>query len=146
MSLRQQISQQVTQRLERMRNPQPMLVTREPFDVTKIAITEFPALLISFIDEERETITMGLPGLGRRAGTIRLEVRGFVRGTDLDDQRTALITAIETVLEQDRYLGLRSQGVTNSQVTLIEVIPRIPPLAEFRVEFRVNYNYERGTP
>lgn len=145
MSLRQQIIDAIDIALTEIRDPRPVLVTREPFEPEKLAITQFPALLINFIDEERETTTMGLPGTGRRAGDIRFEIRVFVRGTELDKRRNDMLNAIEDALDADRYLGLKTQGVTDGQVELIENIPRLAPLAELRIVYRVKYNYVRGT-
>jgi hypothetical protein len=88
---------------------------------------------------------MGLAGTGRRAGDIRFEIRVFVRGTELDKRRNDMLNAIEDALDLDRYLGLKASGVTDSQVELIENIPRLAPLAELRIVYRVKYNYVRGT-
>jgi hypothetical protein len=145
MSLRQQIIDAIDIALQEIRDPKPVLVTREPFEPEKLAITQFPALLINFIDEERETTTMGLTAVGRRAGNIRFEIRCFVRGTELDKRRNDILNAIEDALDADRYLGLKASGVTDSQVELIENVARLAPLAELRIEYRVRYNYVRGT-
>ena len=145
MSLRESISQEIVKTLQNMTDPQPILVNREPFEPEKLAITQFPALLIQYLEEERETITMSIPGVGRRMGTMNYNIRGFVRGTELDLQRNNLIEAIEEALDADRYLGLRTQGVIDSQIIHIEVIQRLAPLAEISVTFQVRYNYERGS-
>jgi hypothetical protein len=144
MSVRQQIIDAVETTLREIRDPKPVLVTREPFEPEKLAITQFPALLIQFIDEERETMTMGLPALGRRAGNIRFEIRSFVRGTELDRRRNDILEAVEDALDLDRYLGLKQSGVIDSQLELIEAVPRLAPLAEQRMVYRVRYNYLRG--
>jgi len=146
MSLRESISKYIVTVLSEVEEPRPNLVTREPFEVDKLAITQFPAILINFATESRETISMGDVAIGRRAGTIEYEIRGFVRGTELDLKRNQLIHAIEEQLDRDRYLGLKAQGVTDSQLTSVEVISRLQPLAEFRIVFTVRYNYLRGTP
>lgn len=143
LSLREQIADAIVISIQELDNPRVSLVTREPFEPDKIAITQFPAVLVQMDVEERETITMGLPNMGRRMGTITYVVRGYVRGVDLDSKRNELITAIENQLDQDRYLGLYESGVTDSQVRRIEVVNRLPPLAEFRIEFEVKYNYVR---
>lgn len=143
-NLREQIAQEVVRVLKNMRDPQPILVQREPFEPEKLAITQFPALLLQFNAEERETITMGQSSAGRRAGTIEYNIRGFLRGVELDSQRNSLIERIEEALDEDRYLGLREQGVIDSQVRTIEVIQRLAPLAEISVIFQVRYNYLRG--
>jgi hypothetical protein len=119
-----------------------VLVTREPFNVLELAITQFPALLIIPTTEERETITMGPVSTGRRVGTIDYTIRGYVRGNELDRRRNDLIEAIEEALEGDRYRDLN--GVMDSQIRTIEIIERMPPLAEFTITFQVRYNYLRG--
>jgi hypothetical protein len=143
MSLREEIAKNIVTVLKEIEEPRPILVTREPFVVQELAITQFPAILVTMTEEERETITMGLPGTGRRLGQITYELRCFVRGTELDTKRNSLLEAIEEALDSDRYRDLRTSGVIDSQVTLIEVIERQPPLAEFLVTFVVKYNYLR---
>ena len=145
MSLREQISKNVVSLLSEVEDPRLNLVTREPFEAEKLAITQFPAVLLTFAIEERETITMGQTAMGRRMGTLTYDLRGFVRGTELDRLRNDLIEAVEEQLDQDRYLGLKDSGVIDSQVTEIEVIPRLAPLAEVRIRLVVRYNYERGS-
>jgi hypothetical protein len=145
MSLREDIVKQIVDRLYAIEQPKPILVNREPFEPEKLAITQFPAILVQMLKEDRETISMGPPGIGRRQGEITYILRGFVRGTELDTKRNDLIEAVELALDEDRNLGLRSSGVTDSQVTHIEVIPRLAPLAEITIEFKVNYNYVRSS-
>ena len=144
MSLRESISAKIVQVLATVQTPQILLVTREPFEADKLAITQFPAVLVHLDVEERETISMGAVGLGRRAGTLIYQLSGYVRGTDLDTKRTELLTGIENALEKDRYLGLQTSGVIDSQVTRIEVVRRLAPLAEFSLTLQVKYNYLRG--
>lgn len=143
-NLRQQISENIVAVLKDMRDPQPVLVSREPFNVLEIAITQFPAILITATNEDRETITMGSPGAGRRMGTIEYTIRGYVRGAELDLQRNNLIERIEEALDSDRYRELIGSGVIDSQITGIEVIERLPPLAEVAITYQVRYNYLRG--
>lgn len=145
MSLRNSISKYLVDTLLEIEDPRPNLVTREPFEVDKLAIAQFPALLVNFAIESRQSVSMGPPGVGRRTGTIEYDIIGYVRGTELDQKRNDLLEALEEQLERDRYLGMRDQGVMDTQVTEIEVIPRMPPLAEIRIRVVVNYNYVRGT-
>jgi hypothetical protein len=144
MSIREQVAQNIVAVLTTIEDPAPVLVTREPFVAQELAITQFPAVLVQIQTEERETVTMGAPGVGRRMGTITYILRGFVRGTELDRRRNDLIEAIEEILEGDRYRELYAEGVIDSQVTLIEVIERQPPLAEIAITFQVRYNYLRA--
>ena len=143
-NLRQQISENIVAVLKDMRDPQPVLVSREPFNVLEIAITQFPAILITATNEDRETITMGAGAVGRRMGTISYTIRGYVRGAELDRQRNDLIERIEEALDSDRYRELIGSGVIDSQITSIEVIERLPPLAEVAITYTVRYNYLRG--
>ena len=142
-NLRQSISENIIAVLKNMRDPQPVLVTSEPFNVLELAITQFPAVLITAQTEERNTITMGVPGAGRRMGTLDYQIRAFVRGNELDRKRNDLIERIEEALESDRYRELITAGVIDSQIISIEIVDRMPPLAEFTVTFRVRYNYLR---
>lgn len=143
-NIRQRVAENIIDVLKNIDDPRPVLVTREPFEVDKIAITQFPALLLIPTVEERETITMGAPNVGRRMGTVNYTIRGFVRGVDLDTKRNDLIEAIEEALEGDRYRDLYSDGVIDSQIKTIEIVERMPPLAEFSILFQVRYNYVRG--
>jgi hypothetical protein len=145
-SLREQVAINTVDVLKEIDDPHVVLVTREPFDVEKLAITQFPALLVQQTTETRETITMGTPGVGRRMGVMTFEIRGFVRGTELDSRRNELIEAVEKELDSDRYRGLLATGVTDSQLVSIEIVPRLQPLAEFIITVEVTYNYLRGTP
>jgi hypothetical protein len=144
-NLRQQIAENIVTTIKSIRDPKPVLVTREPFNVQELAITQFPAVLIASQIEERETITMGAPGAGRRMGTIDYQIRCYVRGAELDGRRNDLIEAIEEALDSDRYRDLLDQGVTDSQIITIDIVDRQPPLAEFTITYRVRYNYLRGS-
>lgn len=145
MSIRELSAINIVDSLKEIEDPRPVLVTREPFDVEKLAITQFPALLVQQTTETRQTISMGAPGLGRRQGTMTFEIRGFVRGTELDTRRNALIEAVENALDADRYREQRASGVIDTQIVNIEIIPRMQPLAEFIITVEVTYNYARGT-
>jgi hypothetical protein len=145
MSLREKITIELVRVIKEIEDPRPVLVTREPFAVDKLAITQFPAVLIQSSTENRETVTLGAPGAGRRTGRIEFAIRAFVRGTEIDRRRNELLEAIEEQLELDRYLGLRDLGVMDTQVRVIEIEERMEPLAEFLITLEVRYNYVRGT-
>lgn len=143
MSIREQVAQNIVEVLRTIEHPAPVLITREPFAVQELAITQFPAILIQIRTEDRETVSMGAPGVGRRMGTINYTLRGYVRGTELDKRRNELIESIEETLDGDRYRSLFVQGVTDSQITAIEIVERQAPLAEFAMTFQIQYNYLR---
>lgn len=142
MSLREDIVTHIIETLKEMDDPRPVLVTREPFEVDKLAITQFPALLVSFATEERTLLSMGTSGT--KNGVITINIRGFVRGKELDKARNDLINEIEVALETQRYRELA--GVRDSSVTSIEVIERLPPLAEILITLEVQYVYTRLNP
>lgn len=143
MSIREQVAENIVAVLKTIEHPAPVLITREPFIAQELAITQFPAILVQIQEENRETITMGTPNVGRRMGTITYILRGYVRGTELDKRRNELIEAIEEILDGDRYRDLWTEGVIDSQVRLIEIPERQAPLAEIAVTFEVKYNYLR---
>jgi hypothetical protein len=142
MSIREQVAKNIVDVLLSLEYPALALVTREPFQAQELAITQFPAVHVQVQTEERETITMGATGVGRRMGTINYTLRGYVRGTELDRRRNELIEGIEEQLDAKRFRGV--DGVTDSQITLIEIVERQPPLAEVTVTFQVKYNYLRA--
>jgi hypothetical protein len=146
-NLRQLISQDIVTVLKDQTDPRPVIVTTEPFQVTELAITQFPAILITATNETRETVSMGTNG--RRSGTITFTIRAFVRGNELDKRRNEIIERIEETLDSDRYRalmldGTNSRGIIDSQILTIDVIERQPPLAEVSIEYQVRYNYQRG--
>jgi len=144
MSLREDIVAHIIDSLKQMEDPKPVLVTREPFEVDKLAITQFPALLVQFDTESRELLTMGSNGI--KSGTLTFNIRGFVRGKELDKARNELITGIETTLESERYRENYARGVRDSQITSIAVVERLAPLAEILVTLEVGYTYRRLNP
>lgn len=139
MSIREQIVTDLVQDLKAMQNPMAVLVTREPFEVAELAITQFPAILVSFASETKQLLTMGPNGL--RNSTLIFNIRGFVRGKELDRDRNTLINSIETTLETNRSRDI--EGVRDTLVTTITVIDRQPPLAEILVTLEVQYRYVR---
>jgi hypothetical protein len=141
MSIREDIVTNIVTTLQNIADLQPVLVTREPFDVEKLAITQFPAILITSTNEERTTETMRL---GIRQGTIVYTIRAFVRGNEIDKKRNDLVEAIEEALDADRNRGQASSVVQDTQVASIEVIDRLPPLGEVVLTVNVRYVFTRG--
>lgn len=142
-NLRQQIVEDIVETLQNMTDPQPVLVTREPFEPDRLAITQFPAILVTATNETRELLTMGTSG--QRQGIITYTIRGYLRGNDLDTKRNDLIERIDEALDSDRYRSKTLDVVMNSEVTAIDIIERLPPLAEIAVTLEVTYKYTRGT-
>tara|TARA_R110000772_G_scaffold17682_5_gene49188 strand:+ start:160 stop:597 length:438 start_codon:yes stop_codon:yes gene_type:complete len=139
---RELIAQDLVNTIREIETPRPVLVTRDPFNVEELAITQFPAVLITTGSEERESVTMAA---GIRQSTINYIIRGFVRGVELDTKRNELIEAIEEALDADRYRDLGVSTVLNSEVTGIDVVERQSPLAEISITFSVDYVFTRGS-
>lgn len=141
MSLRNDFADNIVDVLKTMQDPKPILVTRDPFDVEKLAITQFPAILITTGNEVRNDYSMGI----YRQGEITYTIRGFVRGSvELDRQRNDLIERVEETLDADRTRGSNQKNV-KTQITNIEVIDRLQPLGEVAITVVVTYLYQKGT-
>lgn len=147
MSNRENIAKNIIEVLEDMSDPRVNFVTREPFDVEKLAITQFPALLVTTGNETREDITMG----GNRRGTIEVTIRGFVRSDGrkghvqtVDEKRNLLIERIEESLNANRDRELGATRASTTHVTEIEVVDRTAPLGEFLVTAEVQYSFTKG--
>jgi hypothetical protein len=139
MSFRNDIALDIIKTLKELTDPRPILVTREPFDVEKLAITQFPAIMVNSGNEERDDYDMNF-----RSGTIEYTLQAFVRGaTELDRQKNDLIEAISEGLEVDRRRGTSNPGV-NTLITNVEVVDRLPPLAEVIITVQVRYRYRKG--
>ena len=146
MSKREDIAKNIVDVLTDMTPPKPILVTREPLDVLKLAITQFPAVVVQMGNEIREDDAMG----GIRRGTVDVSVRGFVRAdgregsiTTVDQKRNEMIERIEETLNTDRTRELTGAAAI-TKVTSIEVIERTPPLGEFNMIAQVSYTFTKG--
>lgn len=139
MSFRNDIADDIVKTLKELTDPRVILVTREPFEVEKLAITQFPAILVNSGNELRDDYDMAF-----RSGTISYALRCFVRGAaELDRNKNDLIEAVSESLETDRRRGTSNPGV-NTLVANIEVIDRLPPLAEIVITVDVRYRYRKG--
>lgn len=139
MSLRNDIAVDIVKTIKELTDPRPVLVTREPFDVEKLAITQFPAIMVNSGNEVRDDFDMVY-----RSGTIDYTLRCFVRGAaEIDRQKNDLIEAISEGLETDRRRGTNNPGVT-TMVATVEVVDRLPPLAEVIITVQVRYRYRKG--
>jgi len=147
MSNRESAVKNIIEVLKDINPPRPVFVTREPFDVDKLAMTQFPALLISAGNESREDQAMG----GYRRGIIEINIRGFVRSDgrkgftqSVDEKRNNLIERIEEALNTDRTRELDSARAATTHVSSIEVVERTPPLGEFFMVAEVHYSFTKG--
>jgi len=145
MSARESIAEDIREQLTNMSDPAPGLVTREFFEFEKLAITQYPAILIVTGNEERTDVT-----LSERQGILQIELRCWVRGNELDTKRNEIIEKIEQTLEASSGRNLTtSKDATHyveTSVTNVEVIERNPPIGQVIVTVEVEYMYKRGNP
>ena len=143
MSARENIANNRVEQLENMTNPAPGLVSRVFFDVQKLAITQFPAVLVVSTAETKTDVSTDL-----RQGNLTIECRCYVRGTQIDTLRNEIIERIEETLEtsRDRDITLADTNIHNvkTQITDIAVIERELPLGEVIVSVNVIYTYKKG--
>ena len=143
MSARENVANNITEQLQNMTNPAPGLVSRVFFDVAKIAITQFPAVLINTLNETREDVSTDL-----RQGTIDYSLRCYVRGDQIDTLRNEFVERVEETLEvsRNRDIMLTDANIHNVSTTItgVEVIEREPPLGEVVINAQVKYTYRKG--
>ena len=145
MSARESIAEDIREQLINMSDPAPGLVTREFFEFEKLAITQYPAILIVTGNEERTDVSMS-----ERQGILQVELRCWVRGNELDTKRNEIIENIEQTLEASRGRNLTTDKdathYVETRVTNVEVIERNPPIGQVIVTVEVEYMYKRGNP
>jgi len=139
MSNRETVIENIVSLLKDMDDPKPILVSREPFDVEKLAITQFPAILVQSGDEIRFDSAMK-----SREGQINYVIRSFVRGVELDKKKNEIVERIEETLDADRKRGTTNFSMKTQVVSVIPV-DRLAPLGEVLVTVQVQYKYPRGT-
>jgi hypothetical protein len=143
MSARENVAKNLVSQLQNMSEPTPGLVSRVFFDVQKLAITQFPAILIVTSNEVRQDIATTL-----RQGTIQYQLKCYVRGTEIDTLRNEIIERVEETLETDRSrdVTLNSENIhcVSTTVSSIEVIERELPLGEVVVNVDVTYRHKKG--
>ena len=139
MSTRETVIENIVSLLKDMDDPKPILVSREPFDVEKLAITQFPAILVQSGDEIRFDSAMK-----SREGQINYVIRSFVRGVELDKKKNEIVERIEETLDADRKRDTGNFSM-RTQVTTISPVDRLAPLGEVVLTVVVEYKYTRGT-
>jgi hypothetical protein len=139
MSNRETVIENIVSLLKDMDDPKPILVSREPFDVEKLAITQFPAIMVQSGDEIRFDSAMR-----SREGQINYVIRSFVRGVELDKKKNEIVERIEETLDSDRKRGTTNFSM-KTQVISVTPVDRLAPLGEVLVTVQVQYKYPRGT-
>ena len=77
-----------------------------------------------------------------------MNLRCYVRGTELDTLRNEIVERIEETLEtqRNRDITYNNAGIhsVTTRVANVEVIEREPPLGEVVVTVNVIYRYRKG--
>ena len=143
MSARENITKNIVAQLENMTDPAPGKISRDFFDVQKLAITQFPAILVVTANEVRSDISVA-----EREAELNVNLRCYLRGTNLDTLRNEIVERISETLEvsRDRDITLSADNINavTTNVAQVEVIEREPPLAEVIVTVLVTYRYKKG--
>ena len=127
MSAREQIAINIAEQLENMTNPAPGKVSRVFFDVQKLAITQFPAILVVTSNEIREDISTDL-----RQGTLQYELRCYVRGTEIDTLRNEIVERVEETLEVSRDRDIRKAASPRGETALHPFVTQDRKILETR--------------
>ncbi len=143
MSARENITINIFEQLQNMANPAPGLVSREFFEVSKIAITQFPAIIPHTMSESREDISTDL-----RQGVLEVQLKCYVRGTQIDTLRNEIVERVEEILEvsRDRGITLTAANIHNvsTRIKTVEVVERELPLGEVIITAQCAYQYVKG--
>ena len=147
MSVREDIALDIVQKLQDITSPNVVLVTRNPFTVTDLAATQFPAIFVRTTDEDRADVTQA----GLREGELEYEIVASVNAdssatstnNNIDTKRNEIIEAICEKLEQDTTRNSKAQ---HSQVTRVQVDDGTAfPVGQATITYSVQYKYTRGT-
>jgi len=116
-------------------------VTREPTDLTQLAATSFPHVLVETANEIREDASFS--GDVRREATLDFLLNVVVYGNNRDTSRNTIIELIEEKLAQDPdIVGLCfNSGVSE---VIIREIAETAPFGQAAIVYTVKYYYERG--
>lgn len=145
MSKREDIASNLLTVISNIASPTIKKATRQPFLIDELSEQQYPAVIIQTSEETRNDSELG-SGTKTRHGTIDFLVLGFVKGaeTNIDTLRNELITAIETVIENDIT---RNGNALDSQVVSIETDEgSLFPVGGIRIVIRCMYEYQSGTP
>ncbi len=147
MSVREDIALDIVQKLQDITSPNVVLVTRNPFTVSDLAATQFPAVFVRTTDEERTDFTQA----GLREGIVEYEIVASVQAdssatsinNNVDTKRNEIVEAICEKLEEDTT---RNSKALHSQITRVQVDDGTPfPVGQATITYQVQYKYTRGT-
>jgi hypothetical protein len=77
MSIREDIAANIVQALQGITDPNVVLVSRNPINISDLSIAQYPAIIVRSADEDREDAGFGAAGL--RISNINYIIHGYVR-------------------------------------------------------------------
>lgn len=114
------------------------LVTREPFDFEKLSNAQFPAILVRTGREQRTDRNLD----GGRESTIDYTLVCYIKSSQIDTARNALVAAVENKLSED---VTRGGYALDTQVVSIDTDEgTIHPIGGVIITARVLYTFDRG--
>jgi len=145
MSVREDIAANLLTVISDISSPAIKKVTRQPFLLDELSMQQYPAVIVQTSEENRDDSELG-SGAKTRHGTIDFVILGFVKGAEanIDTARNALITAIETAIENDIT---RNGNALDSEVIQVETDEgSLFPVGGIKMTIRCMYEYQSGTP
>tara|TARA_B100001248_G_C27262471_1_gene399100 strand:- start:18 stop:473 length:456 start_codon:yes stop_codon:yes gene_type:complete len=150
MSIREDIAANIVQALQGITDPNVVLVSRNPINISDLSIAQYPAIIVRSADEDREDAGFG-PTAGLRISNINYIIHGYVRAessatsvnNNIDTQKNKLIEAIEEKLEEDRKRNSLAMNSFVSNITSDDT--QAYPLGKVDITYTVQYKYTRGT-
>lgn len=143
MSLRENISNWFVDQLKNQRDFRIGTVTRDPkVDISNLAATAFPAVIIQSTNETRADYTQGGPAILRHS-MMDVVLDCWFKEKPTDSVRNELIEKLEHLYDADRTADGNAMDI---QLTRVEVTDHSEkaPYVKMTVVWQVQYMYQRG--
>jgi len=145
MSKRENIASNILTTLAAISSPAIKKATRQPFPLDELSEAQYPAILVQTQEETKEDAELG-SGTATRIANLEFLITGYVKGAEsnIDTARNALISAIETALENDIT---RNANALDTEVISIETdAGTLFPYGAISIVVRVMYEHNNNNP
>jgi hypothetical protein len=145
MSKRENIASNILTTLAAISSPAIKKATRQPFPLDELSEAQYPAILVQTQEETKEDAELG-SGTATRIANLEFLITGYVKGAEsnIDTARNALISAIETALENDIT---RNANALDTEVISIETdAGTLFPYGAISMVVRVMYEHNNNNP
>jgi hypothetical protein len=145
MSKRENIASNILSTLAAISSPAIKKATRQPFPLDELSEAQYPAILVQTQEETKEDAELG-SGTATRIANLEFLITGYVKGAEsnIDTARNALISAIETALENDIT---RNANALDTEVISIETdAGTLFPYGAISMVVRVMYEHNNNNP